>query len=88
MSDLRNQVDSVYHVVRALFDYVKDLVQFNRRDDWRSHFAAVERGYRFKDDCDGFAWTMLDALEAAGVPGEVRGVIKERVGDSASGFIV
>ena len=71
MSDLRNQVDNLYRTVRDLFDYVRDQDQFKRREDWRSHFTEANKGLRFKDDCDGFAWTMLDILSNAEVDKEL-----------------
>jgi hypothetical protein len=49
------------------FVYVPDSVQFGAADDRRSHADAVRKGLKFKDDCDGFAYTCRDLMRAAGI---------------------
>lgn len=60
----------IHAKVFSLFDYVHDIDNYMMEEHWTSHAAAVNEGKRFKDDCDGFAFTCCELLIEAGVPRE------------------
>ena len=64
MSDVSQ--NSVQRLVDRHFNYMRDRVQFDRPEDWRSHADEVERGDSFNGDCDDFAMTCAELLTRRG----------------------
>jgi predicted transglutaminase-like cysteine proteinase len=57
------EVESIYAAVTKKFDY-----SYGTQKPWRSSLSNIEADKKWVDDCDGLTFTMLEALNKAGVP--------------------
>jgi predicted transglutaminase-like cysteine proteinase len=64
----KQQLQDIHNKVWRHFNYVHDDKNYGVMEDWRSHAKAVNEGVQFKDDCDGYAFTMVELMIEAGFP--------------------
>ena len=62
------EMSKIHRKVWNKFRYRFDDKNYGVMEDWRSHADAVNRGEVFTDDCDGFAFTMVELMIEAGFP--------------------
>lgn len=61
-----DKLKEIHSNVFSKFIYVHDDKNYGVMEDWRSHAKTVNEGSKFKDDCDGFAFTMCELMLEAG----------------------
>lgn len=65
--EMKKLARKVNNQVQDLFIPTDDDTQFpDSFDDWRSYADQVERGEKFRDDCDGYCLTCAELLIRAG----------------------
>lgn len=64
----KDQLQDIHRKVWKHFNYQFDDRTYGVMEDWRSHAKAVNEGKQFTDDCDGFAFTMVELMIEAGFP--------------------
>src|SRR3989344_7278202 len=75
--------EEIFIALFRSFSYVSDQEQFGVEDDKRSYAHVVRCGGKFRDDCDGFALTARDLLQAAGYQAWVVTVDQRKVSPDA-----
>lgn len=65
-----DDLKQIHEKVTKLFNYVHDNKNYGVMEDWRSHAESVNESKEFSDDCDGFAFTMVELMLEAGFPPE------------------
>lgn len=71
-------LEELHDLVFAKFNYVHDNKNYGVMEDWRSHAKAINEGKEFSDDCDGFAFTMVELMLEQGMnPSNVMFIVCE-----------
>jgi len=63
-------LQELHKKVFNLFEYQFDNKNYGVMEDWRSHAKTVNENKVFVDDCDGFAFTMVELMIEQGFPRE------------------